>query len=61
MASDDKSLGEIKSIGSEWVLLMSSKRSNKPSLTFEKRTRGMNETLRKAVWGVGTACTKVPW
>lgn len=47
MASDDKSLGEIKSIGSEWVLLMSSKRSNKPSLTFEKRTRGMNETLRK--------------
>lgn len=45
----------------EWVLLMSSKRSNKPSLTFEKRTRGMNETLRKAVWGVGTAGTKVLW
>lgn len=41
------------------MLLMSTKRPKKPSLTFEKRTRGMSETLRKAVWGVGAACTKV--
>ena len=41
------------------LLMSSTKRPKKPSLTFEKRTRGMSETLRKAVWGVEAARTKV--